>query len=161
MSAWNRTPLQVMVQFGLPASVAPWVALLLWATLVGLTLRRVEPARLGWARSCALAFVLLYLGRPVGWGLIFLELLVVTVVWPDLRGSSRVLLMVMVVAFMATHWWSLVMTARGHGLQLLTLQSAQTPWETLVVLPLALWLLWNQRPAPVIRFVTQRPLHVR
>jgi hypothetical protein len=96
-----------------------------------------------------------------GWGLIFLELLVVTVVWPDLRGSSRVLLMVMVVAFMATHWWALVMTARGQGLQLLTLQSAQTPWETLVVLPLALWLLWNQRPAAVIRFVTQRPLHVR
>src|SRR5207244_10865685 len=141
MSAWNRTPLQVLVQLGMASGVAQWTALGLWAALLGLTLWRVEPARLGWARSCALAFILLYLGRPVGWGRIYLELLVVPVVWPDLCRWYRGALLVAVLAFLGTHWWALALAAQGHGLPLLTLQSAQQPWETLVVLPLAWWLL--------------------
>jgi hypothetical protein len=143
MSAWNRTPLQVLVQLGLASGVAQWTALGLWAALVGLTLWRVEPARLSWARSCALAFVLLYLGRPVGWGLIYFEFLIMPVVWPDLRRWYRGALLVAVLAFMGTHWWALALTAQGRGLPLLTLQSARWPWETLVVLPLAWWLLFG------------------
>jgi hypothetical protein len=48
---------------------------------------------------------------------------------------------VVFVAFTATHWCALALTAaQGRGLQLLTLQTPQLPWETLVVLPLSWWL---------------------
>jgi hypothetical protein len=141
MSAWNRTTLQVLVDLGVPAAVARVAALGLWGVLVGLTLWRAEPPRLGWARTCALAFVLLYLGRPVGWGLIYLELLTLTVLWPELHGWRRAALLVGAIALMGSHWWALGLTLQSRGLQLLTLQTAQWPWETVLVLPLAWWLL--------------------
>jgi hypothetical protein len=46
-----------------------------------------------------------------------------------------------------SHWWALVLTLRGHGLPLVTLQSAAVPWETWLVIPLS-WLLLLRVLAP-------------
>jgi len=50
------------------------------------------------------------------------------------------------VALLLSHWAALVATGLGAGLPLLTLQSADRPWETWLVLPAA-WALvvWAAR----------------
>ena len=82
----------------------------------------------------------MYLGRPIGWGLVYLEIVLVGAVWPRLHAWPRVALLGATVAVMLSHWWALILTAQGHGMPLVTLQSADKPWETLLVLPLG-WLL--------------------
>ncbi len=76
--------------------------------------------------------------------------------WPALPRAGRAVLLVGVVALLLSHWAALVVTGLGDGLPLLTLQPADRPWETWVVLPLAwalvLWAVWpltSQDPAPV------------
>jgi hypothetical protein len=140
MSAWNRTPLQALIVFGLPPRLAEGLALALWVVLLGVTLWRVSPSRLTWARAWALALLLLYLGRPVGWGLIYLDLIVLTILWPRLATGPRLALLAAALALQASHWAALALTAQGRGLPLLTLQSATLPWETVLVLPLC-WAL--------------------
>lgn len=140
MSAWNRTPLQALVSAGLALATAQSIALALWLLLLGITVWVVRPCRLTFPLTWALAFMLLYWGRPVGWGLIYLELVLLTTVWPTMHRRGKLLLLAAAVALMGSHWWALVLTARGEGLPLLTLQRADLPWETWLVLPLS-WLL--------------------
>jgi hypothetical protein len=88
----------------------------------------------------ALALVLYYWGRPVGWVLAYLEVVAVVAAWPALRGWQRPATLGAALALMASRWVALALTLRGEGLLLLTLQPAELPWETWLVLP-ASWLL--------------------
>jgi hypothetical protein len=157
MSAWNRAPVQGLVETGLSASAAQLAALGLWLALLAITawraVWRAPGTQISFPLAFALAFALLYLGRPVGWGLIYLEIVVLVAVWPDRPRWQRVGLLGAAVALMASHWWALVLTIRGEGLQLLTLQSADRPWETWLILPLS-WLL-------LLRAISPRPLTAR
>jgi len=146
MAAWNRTPLQALIALGLPAAPAQLVAGLVWLAALAVSAWLVRGRRLAFAQAFALAFVLLYLGRPVGWTLVYLDLVVGVVVWPLLPRAGRAVLLVGVLALLLSHWAALVLTGLGEGLSLLTLQPADRPWETWLVLPLA-WALtvWAAR----------------
>jgi len=154
MSAWNRTPLQALIALGLPAAPAQLVAGLVWLTALAASAWLVRGRRLSFASAFALAFALLYLGRPVGWTLVYLDLVVCVAAWPALPRVGRALLLVGVLALLASHWAALALTGLGVGLPLLTLQPADRPWETWLVLPVA-WALtvWAARqltsPDPV------------
>ena len=60
---------------------------------------------------------------------------------------GRAVLLVAVLALLASHWVALVLMDLGDGLPLLTLQPADRPWETRLVLPLAwtlaVWTAWR------------------
>jgi len=146
MAAWNRTPLQALIALGLPAAPAQLVAGLVWLAALAVSAWLVRGRRLPFAQAFALAFVLLYLGRPVGWTLVYLDLVVGVVVWPLLPRAGRAVLLVGVLALLLSHWAALVLTGLGEGLSLLTLQPADRPWETWLVLPAA-WgiVLWAAR----------------
>ncbi len=60
--------------------------------------------------------------------------------------ARTALLLVGVVALLLSHWAALIATGLGAGLPLLTLQPADRPWETWLVLPAA-WVLvlWAAR----------------
>ncbi len=147
MSAWNRTPLQALIALGLPAAPAQVVAALVWLAALAASAWLVRGHRLSFAPAFALAFVLLYLGRPVGWTLVYLDLVVCVAAWPALPRVGRALLLAGVLALLASHWAALVLTGLGAGLPLLTLQPADRPWETWAVLPIAWGLvLWTARP---------------
>ncbi len=130
MSAWNRTPFQALIAWGRLAASA-WL---------------VRGRRLSFARAFAVALVLFYLGRPVGWTLVDLDVVVCVAVWPALSRAGRAVLLVGVVALLLSHWVALVLMGLGNGLPLLTLQPADRPWETWLVLPAA-WalVLWAAR----------------
>ncbi len=153
MSAWNRTPLQALIALGLPAAPAQFVAALVWLAALGASAWLVRGRRLLFAPAVALAFVLLYLGRPVGWTLVYLDLVVCVAAWPFLPRAGRALLLVGVMALLLSHWAALVLTGLGEGLPLLTLQPADRPWETWLALPAA-WalVLWAAR-----QFTSQDP----
>lgn len=140
LSAWNRTPLQALVSLGLPLSMAKAASLGLWLLFVGITMWQARKTQLTFPLAFALALILLYWGRPVGWGLNYLEVVVVAVAWPTLQRWQKPVLISLVTALMVSHWWAVVLTAQGNGMPLLTLQSAEIPWETWLVLPLS-WLL--------------------
>ncbi len=140
MSAWNRTPLQALIVLGLPAAPAQVIAALVWLAALAASAWLLRGRRLSFARAFAVAFVLLYLGRPVGWTLVDLDLVVCVVAWPLLPRAGRAVLLVGVVALLTSHWAALVLTGLGAGLPLLTLQPADRPWETWIVLPAA-WAL--------------------
>ncbi len=146
MSAWNRTPLQALIALGLPAALAQVVAGLVWLAALGASAWLVRDRRLSFAPAFALAFALLYLGRPVGWTLVDLDLVVGVAAWPALPRAGRALLLAGVLALLASHWAALVRTGLGEGLLLLMLQPADRPWETWLVLPVA-WVLvlWAAR----------------
>ncbi len=146
MSAWNRTPLQAFIALGLPAAPAQLVAALVWLVALVASAWLVRGRRLSFAQAFAVAFALLYIGRPVGWTLVYLDLVVGVAAWPALPRAGRALLLVGVLALLLSHWAALVLTGLGAGLPLLTLQPADWPWETWVVLPVA-WalVLWAVR----------------
>ncbi len=150
MSAWNRTPLQALIALGLPAAPAQFVAGLGWLAALGASAWLVRGRRLSFAVAFAVAFALLYLGRPVGWTLVYLDLVVGVAVWPSLPHAGRAALLTGVLALLASHWAALVVTGLGDGLTLLTLQPANRPWETWLVLPVA-WVLvlWAARQLSV------------
>jgi len=154
MSAWNRTPLQALIALGLPAAPAQVVAGLVWLAALAASAWLVRGRRLSFAPAFALAFALLYLGRPVGWTLVYLDLVVCVAAWPSLPRAGRALLLAGVLALLASQWVALVLTGLGAGLPLLTLQPADRPWETWLVLPVA-WalVLWAAR-----RFTDQHPM---
>jgi len=156
MSAWNRTPLQAFITLGLPAAPAQFAAGLVWLAALVASARLARGRRLSFAPAFALAFALLYIGRPVGWTLVYLDLVVCVVVWPSLPRAGRAVLLVAVLALLASHWVALVLTGLGDGLPLLTLQPADRPWETWIVLPVA-WALavWAAR-----HFISQNPAAV-
>jgi hypothetical protein len=140
MSAWNRTPLQALVNAGLRLDLATGLALALWCACLAATLFRARQRPISFPVAFALAFTLLYLGRPVGWGLIYLEVVVLGVAQPGRAHRQRVVLVLAALALVASHWAALALTLGGHGLGLFTLQSVDLPWETMLVLPLS-WLL--------------------
>ena len=152
MSAWNRTPMQGLIAAGMPAATAQFGALMLWLLLTAITLWRAYGARLSFPLAFALAFVLLYWGRPVGWVLSYLEIVVVAAAWPALRRWQRLALGAGAAALMLSHWWALALTIQGAGFQLLTLQSAALPLETWLVLPIG-WIvvLGALTPIPLSR----------
>ncbi|HET9224084.1 MAG TPA: hypothetical protein VFO07_16340, partial [Roseiflexaceae bacterium] len=135
---------------------------ILWLLLLGITIWIVRRRRLSFSLTWALAFMLLYWGRPVGWGLIYLELVLLSSTWPSLPRWGRLLLLAVVAALMVSHWWALVLTARGEGMPLLTLQRADLPWETWLVLPLS-WLLvlraavWTSTRPPASPLLARTP----
>jgi hypothetical protein len=139
LSIWNRTPLQGLVNLGLAPQQAQQLALALWGVALLATLWSVRGRRLTLPLTFALALVLLYWGRPVGWALYFLEIVVVLAAWPTLAPWQRTWLLLAVAALMASHWVALVFTLRGVWLRLLTLQSAEFSWETWLV-PVFAWL---------------------
>jgi len=94
MAAWNRTPLQALIALGLPAAPAQLVAGLVWLAVLAASAWLVRGRRLSFARAFAVAFVLLYLGRPVGWTLVDLDLVVGVAVWPALSRAGRAVLLV-------------------------------------------------------------------
>jgi hypothetical protein len=162
MSAWSRVPLQGLVNAGLAVSTAQEVAFGGWGVLLAITVLvvwRARSAELPFSLLFALSFVLLYLGRPVGWGLIYLEIVVLVAVWPDLTRWQRITLLAATLALMASRWWALALTIQGQGLQLLTLQSAAWPWETWLILPLC-WLLLLRQASSTLsgRHRPSRPL---
>jgi hypothetical protein len=140
MSHWNRTPLQALVTAQVPASTAQGLALGLWLFFVGLTLWYVHGKRLSFPLTFALALVLLYWGRPVGWTFVYLELIVLVAVWSLLNRNQQWVLLGAAVTLQLSHWTAFVRTLLGYGMPLLTLQTAYFPWETWLVLPLS-WLL--------------------
>ena len=140
MSLWNRTPMQGLVMLGLPAATAQLATNVLWLALLAATLWRCRGRQLGFPMLFALAFVLLYLGRPVGWGLVYLDVVLLVALRPVLRPRTLGLLLAAAIALSLTHWWALVLTGRGVWLNFFTLQTAHLPWETWTVLPVC-WLL--------------------
>lgn len=140
MSAWNRTPLQALVNAGVPVGTGQVLALGLWLLLFGLTLWRLRGRTLAFPLAFALALTLLYWGRPVGWGFIYLEFVVAIVVWPGLARWQKTLFITVVLVLLATRWVALGLAVQGAGMPLLTLQTAHLPWETWLVLSAA-WLL--------------------
>jgi hypothetical protein len=87
----------------------------------------VRDRRPSFASAFALAFALLYLGRPMEWTLVYLDLVVCVAAWPALPRAGRALLLVGVMALLASQWAALVLTGLGAGLPLLTLQPAERP----------------------------------
>jgi len=155
MSAWNRTPLQALIALGLPAAPAQFVAGVVWLAALAASAWLVRGRRLSFAQAFAVAFALLYLGHPVGWTLVYLDLVVCVAAWPALPRVGRAALLGGVLALLASHWAALVLTGLGDGLPLLTLQPADRPWETWIVLPLA-WALttWAVRPSNARRIAS-------
>jgi hypothetical protein len=141
MSIWNRTPMQGLVNAGVSPSVALAASLVLWCALAAITVWRSWQQPVGFAMTFALAFVLLYLGRPVGWTLNYLELVVIGAVWPVASSRMRRALIVGAVIVMLSHWAALVLAAWRVNLWLFTLQTAELPWETWALVPLCWTLL--------------------
>ena len=140
MSIWNRTFMQALINAGVGAEAAQIGSWLLWGVGTLITVRRVRESTLTFSTAFALCFVLLYMGRPVGWGFVFLEFVVVLAAWPTLTKKQQAVLLVATLALMLSRWLALVLTAQGRWLRLMTLQSAQWPWESWLVLP-ACWLV--------------------
>jgi hypothetical protein len=134
MSVWNRTPLQALISAGIDRSVAQWLALLLWTFCLLLTLWRCRHRQLTLPLAFALALCLLYIGRPVGWTLIYLDLVLLGACWPLLARKHQYLFLSVTVGVVISRWWAFSLTAQGKGMPLMTLQQPQLPWETLGLL---------------------------
>jgi hypothetical protein len=140
MSNWNRTPLQALVTAQMPAETAQFIALGLWLLLLGLTLWLIRGKRITFPLTFALALLLLYWGRPVGWTFVYLELVVVSAAWSRLGRGPRWVFLGMAVALLLSHWAALMRTGLGYDMSLLTLQNAGLPWETWLVVPVS-WVM--------------------
>ncbi len=141
MSIWNRTPLQVLVNFGMEAGTAQQIALLLWGGLLLASLWWIRWRALSFALAFGLAYALFLWGRPVNWTLPYLDIILLLAVWSRTRaGWQRRALGIGAAALALSHWVALFRTVGGIDANLFTLQTAAFPWETLSVLPLS-WLL--------------------
>ncbi len=140
MSIWNRTPMQGLIAMGLAATTAQLASYVLWFFLLTASLRRFWGHRLGFPMVFAVSFVLFYLGRPIGWGLVYLEVVVLVALRPALRGPNLAVILGLAVILMLSHWWALLLTVRGEWLNFFTMQTATLPWETWTVLP-SCWVL--------------------
>jgi hypothetical protein len=162
MSIWNRTPMQGLVNAGFSPDLALFGAFGAWLALTAITAWQVSRRAVGFPRLFALAFVLLYWGRPVGWTLNYLEIIVVGAVWPVVDRRLRGVVLTGAAALMMSHWAALMLTVGGVTLSLFTLQSAEYPWETWSVVPLA-WvlLLYSARneDRAACQFVSAASLH--
>ncbi|MEM7127840.1 MAG: hypothetical protein AAF702_16020 [Chloroflexota bacterium] len=144
MSVWNRTPLQVLVNYGVDVGSAQWMAIGLWALLLLVSLWWIRQRTSLFSFAFALAYVLFLWGRPVSWTLPNLEIILVLALWPLLTQRwQRIALLTGVVMLGLSHWVALVRSILGINANLFTLQSAAFPWETLLVLPLSWFIIVN------------------
>jgi hypothetical protein len=149
LSMWNRTPLQGLINLGVPLVPAQVGALGLWGLFLAVSLWLARRVSLSFPLTFGLALTLLYWGRPAGYGFNYLEFVVAIAVWPSLVCWQRLAMLVGVAGIMGSRWWAFVETLRGENLSLLTMQTAAWPWETWVVLPFFwLLLLWAMRHPP-------------
>jgi len=141
MSAWNRTPLQALIELGVPATPAQLISGALWLVVVAAIMWVLRGRQLTFPLVVALSLTLLYIGRPIGWTLAYLDFVVGSVAWPALPSWGRPLLLAGIVVLFVSHWAAAVLTAMGAGLYLVTVQPATPPWETWIVLPLSIILV--------------------
>lgn len=148
LSLWNRTLMQGLMSLGIEARPAQLGSLAVWLVLLAVTIWRLRNRALTFPLVFAAALVLLYLGRPVGWGLVYLEVIVLAVAWKGLRGLPRGLVLGAVIGLLVSRWVALTLTAQGVWLNLMTMQNEAFLWEVWLVLPAA-WLLvvWFGRGA--------------
>ncbi len=134
MSAWNRTPLQLLVGLGAGVALALALTLATGLVLFVIAARRVRHGAT-FGGLFAIALLLLYWVRPVGWGLVYLELVLVPLLWPHASRPGRFALLGAAALLIGTRWVAAVLNVLGAGLPLTTLQTASMPWETALVLP--------------------------
>jgi hypothetical protein len=147
--AWNRTPLQVFIVAGFSPAVAQTISLVLWLTLLIIALCVAWGRRLGFPLTFAVSFVLLQIGRPLCWSFPFLDLVVITALWPILKRWQKVALIGLDLVWLGSHYWALITSLRGQSMQFVTLQSADFPWETCLLLPICGFLVfWAATRAP-------------
>ncbi len=137
VSIWNRTAMQGLVALGIAAPTAQQLALLLWGIGLGSTVWILRGRRLPFGLTFALALLLLYWGRPVGWGFVYMEMVVLSATWLLLNGWQRGVLLSGTLLYMASHWIAFILTAQGVWLRLVTMQRADLPWESWFVVPIA------------------------
>ncbi|MEZ4619889.1 MAG: hypothetical protein R2867_30905 [Caldilineaceae bacterium] len=137
VSIWNRTAMQGLVALGIAAPTAQQFSLLLWGIGLGSTVWILRGRRLPFGLTFALALLLLYWGRPVGWGFVYMEMVVLSATWPLLNGWQRGVLLSSTLLYMASHWIAFILTAQGVWLRLVTMQRADLPWEAWFVAPIA------------------------
>jgi hypothetical protein len=149
MSGWNRAPYQLLASLGTPLTVARALVLLSGAAVLVIAVRRPQPdATFG--GTFALSLALLYWMRPVGWGLNFLEVVLLPPVWPSLSPKQRLVLGACTAALIASRWAALATWALGMGLPLSTLQTGAVQWETVLVLPWVLLLALRAARPPTV-----------
>jgi len=76
--------------------------------------------------------------RPITLALPFLEMFVVSAVWPYLSGRSQRVLLIGAGFLIVSHWVALILAVTWVTPALLTLQTARMPFETLIVIPICL-----------------------
>lgn len=141
LSVWNRTAMQGFVLAGINAGTAQLLGILTGSGLLFIVLWRTRGIPLTFSITFALALLLFYWARPVGWGFTFLEIVLVTVVWPVMRRWERVALIVSLITLMLARWITVGLTDTGATLNLFTLHTEAFPWEIWLLLPLSLALL--------------------
>jgi len=139
MSRWNHTPLQAFVSAGVPLNMATIGVSIVWAVMLGLSLWRAKGRDVGFAQTFALALILLYWARPVGWGLVYLEFVLLSILWPSLTFWRRLALCAALGLLMASRKWAFVLPL---GLGGPTQQGPSHPWEAWLALPGSWALLW-------------------
>ncbi|MEZ5004221.1 MAG: hypothetical protein R2730_14415 [Chitinophagales bacterium] len=142
MSIWNRTFMQGLVSVGISASIAQICSLIAWCILTLISIRLVWNKHLPFSILFAFSLLLFYWFRPVGWSLIFLDVIVLSAIWPYTGSLQKRALLSVGILFALTHWLALIKTGELEWLRLVTLQSATFPWETWFVFPAAFLLLF-------------------
>ncbi|MBM7845485.1 hypothetical protein [Herpetosiphon giganteus] len=138
MSMWNRTVLQGLINLGLNPNSAQILALGLWLLGLVASCWLVWRKQVGFPLLYGLSFLLLYWGRPVGWSFSFLELIVLSLVWPTLGRWGKIGLSTAMLGLIGSRWIALGLTAQAQGMPLNTLQTSTFAWESWLVLPLCL-----------------------
>lgn len=138
MSIWNRSFMQGLASLGVSALLAQILSLVAWLVVVGITIYQSQHKMLSLPLLIALSFVLLYWFRPVGWTLIFLDVVVLTAVWPQTKPKERKWLLGGAIGLAISHWLGLLLIPVMGWVRLFTVQSAEFPWETWLVFPV-LW----------------------
>ncbi len=152
MSMWNRTFMQGLINLGISAKIAQTSSLLVWCIITGITISQIWKRSLPFPLLFAFSLLLFYWFRPVGWGLIFLDLIVLSAVWPYTSTKEKRWLLVGAILLALSHWIALILTGKLLWLRFVTIQSASIPWETWLVFP-ACWiilLVGARRIAPIV-----------
>jgi len=140
LNIWNRSAMQGFINAGLDASLAQQLSIVTWMMLLGVTLWCSYSVKLSFRLCFALALVLFYWVRPVGWGFVFLEVVILLAVWAYLKRWERIGLTLVMVVLALSRWVVLGQTGQGQSLNLFTLHSAEFPWEIWLLLP-GCWLI--------------------
>ncbi|MEM7583173.1 MAG: glycosyltransferase 87 family protein [Acidobacteriota bacterium] len=136
MSLWNRTFMQGVVNLGVAASTAQVLSLVAWSLATAVTAIQIARRELPFPVLFALGFLLLYWFRPVGWGLIFLDIVVLSAVWSLFSAAEKKWLLGGAVLLASSHWVAIVLTASQYWARFFTVQSATFPFETWLVFPI-------------------------